>query len=83
VNGITTADPAAVVDCWGCPDVGADLGADAAAEVVAVAPDAGAADAAGVAGVVADPEPDAPVLVQAALPAVTRTIATVKAILVN
>jgi hypothetical protein len=51
VKGSTTADPAAVVDCCGCPGVGAVVGADAAAddaagvvaEAVAVAPEAGAA----------------------------------------
>jgi hypothetical protein len=87
VNGITTADPAAVVDCWGCA-------ADVAADVAVVAPDAGVpavdaaeaaadiAEEAAVAGVVA-PGPDTPVLVQAALPAATTTIATVQAILVN
>jgi hypothetical protein len=51
VKGSTTADPAAVVDCCGCPGVGGVVGADAAAddaagvvaEAVAVAPEAGAA----------------------------------------
>jgi hypothetical protein len=80
VNGSTTPDPAAVVDCWGCADVDAVVGADVAdgvadsvAEAVAVAPDAEAAE----------PGPDAPVLEHAALPAVATTIATVPAILLN
>ena len=106
VKGSTTADPDAVVDCWGCPGVdavvGADEAADAVAEAAVVAPDAGAAvvdaaavavdaaeaaadiaEAAAVVGPVVEPGPDAPVLVQAALPAVATTTATMPAILVN
>jgi hypothetical protein len=43
VKDSTTADPAAVEDCWGCADV-ADGAADAVAVAVAVAPDAGVAE---------------------------------------
>jgi hypothetical protein len=82
VNGSTTADPAAVEDCWGCPDVDAVVaGADVPDDAVVVVPDAGeAAVAAGVAG---DLGPDAPRPAQAVLPAMAMTIATVPAILIN
>jgi hypothetical protein len=98
VKGSTTADPAAVVDCCGCPDVGADAAddvADAVAEAVAVTPEAGAAVAdaaeaaadiaedAPVTGVAEEPGLYAPVVEHAAFPTVATTIATVPAILPN
>jgi hypothetical protein len=61
VKGSTTADPAAVEDCWGCPavDVAVDA-ADVPDDAVVVAPDDGeaavdVAEAAGVAGVEEEP----------------------------
>jgi hypothetical protein len=94
VNDSTTADPAAVEDCWACPDVAvavvavAGVDADVPDDAVAVAPDAAeaavvAAGAAAAGGVEEEPLLRTPPAPQAALPAVAMTIATVPAILVN